>query len=658
MIPQELKEIEKKDWHLLVLLVTLFLVLTAFVVLIIFYSDVSGFFQENLDIYSFNFLFIGYLGLSLLFIAYIIFQEMSVRKLRNDLTAQKANLLTSLGRRYEELKALFEVSTLVNSQIEPTRIFKLVATHAMNCLSADRSSLMLLDSEAGKLKCVAGCGYKAQFLKDAEVDLGKGVCGWVAEHDQPLLLDPESLSRYRFIDLAKKEGTIFSALSMPLKVKGKIKGVLNVNSFRQDKRFTQEDLKLAAIFAENAAVAIEKAELYKGYQKQANDLKKTLQELMSTQKQLIDSQKMRALSDLAGGMAHDFNNVLAIVAGRAELSLDRTEDEKITKSLTQILKVVSESQKTIRRLQEFYRTQTEGGWVQIDLDQLIQDMVEITRPKWEDEARAKGINIEVETELRETKPVSGNPSEMVEALTNLMLNAIEAMHQDGKITWETESRGDSVIISIKDNGRGMTEEVKSRLFDPFFTTKETRNAGLGLSVVYGVISRHKGKVEVDSKEGAGATFTIRLPESKEHETAELKETKHDLSLSPANLLVIDDNKMVRDIVCEMLTPKGHKVIQAEDGLQALNSLQQKEKFDLVLVNLSLPNLSGWEVIKRIKENRPEVKVALLTGWSAQIDFEEAREKGVDFLIPKPFKAQDLLTVLDQTLKQKEPVREA
>ncbi len=658
MMPEELKEIERRDWQLLFLLIILFLVLTVFLVLIIFHSDVSKFFAEKLDLYSFNFLLIGYLGVSLLFIAYIIFQEISVRRLRNKLLAEKVNLSTTLGKRYQELKALFEVSTLVNSEVEPSRIFQLIARQAMNCLNADRSSLMLLDSRANCLRCAAAFGYKAELLKDAEIGMGKSVCGWVMEHDQPLLLDQEKLSQYEFLDLVKKEGTIFSALCVPLKVLGKIKGTLNVNSFRRDRRFNQEDLKLLAIFAENAAVSIQKAELHQKLQKQAKDLKKTLNELMSTQNRLIDSKKMGALGDLASGMAHDFNNVLAIVAGRAELSLNWAQDERVTKSLNQILKAVSEGQKTILRLQEFYRSRSQGAWVEIDINKLILEVLEVTRPKWEDEARAKGVNIEVETELGGTQPVSANHSEIFEALTNLMMNAVEAMPQGGKITWKTRTEGDSVAISIQDSGVGMSEEVKSRLFDPFFTTKKTKNAGLGLSVVYGVILRHKGKIGVDSQQASGTSLSIRLPVSTEPKKEEIEETKPAFSLSPANLLVIDDNRMVRDIISEMLTSKGHKVTQAEDGVQALELFERKDKFDLVFVNLSLPKLSGWEVIQSIKEKDPEAKVALLTGWGAQIDFEEAKEKGADYLIPKPFKAEDLLNVLGQAARERELAQKA
>jgi len=632
MVPSELKETEKKGRHLWPWLLSLFVILSSLILLIIFYSDVSKFFQEKVDIHSFNFLLLGYVGLCLLFAGYIVLHEISLRKLRRNLIKEKNNLSLTLGKRYQELKALFEVSTLVNSEVEPSKILHLISKQAMNCLDADSSSLMVLDQKAKKLRCMAAYGYKNEHLQDAEVEVGKGVCGWVFERNQPLLLDPDNFCQYEFLNLVEKEDTIFSALCVPLKVKGKTKGVLNVNSFRADKKFAQEDLKLLAIFAESASVSIEKAELYQEYEKQAKDLKKTLTELICTQNQLIDSQKMRALGDLARGMAHDFNNVLAIAAGRAELSLNQTQDEKIRKSLTQILQAVSEGQKTVRRLQEFYRTRSESGWVEIDLNNLIQEVVEVTRHKWQDEAQARGIKIEVETRLGEAKPVSGNLSEVLEAFTNLMLNAMEAMPQGGKIILTAKTEGDSVIVSVEDTGIGMNQEVKARIFDPFFTTKTTRNAGLGLSLVYGVISRHKGEIEVESKEGFGTTFRIKLPTSKEPKKEMLKETKQALSLDPANVLVIDDNKEVRDIIAEILTAKKHNVTQAEDGVKALKLFDEKNRFDLVFVNLSLPELSGWEVIQRVKEKEPEIKVALLTGWGAQIDFQEAKEKGADFLL--------------------------
>lgn len=198
----------------------------------------------------------------------------------------------------------------------------------------------------------------------------------------------------------------------------------------------------------------------------------------------------------------------------------------------------------------------------------------------------------------------------------------------------------------------MTQELKSRIFDPFFTTKTTRNAGLGLSAVFGIISRHKGKIKVQSKQGLGTVFTIRLPASKRSKKEKVKQAGPAVSLQPANVLVIEGNKEVRNVICEMLVTKGHQVTQAADGVQALEKFE-KNRFDLVFVNLSLPGHSGWEVVQRVKSHDPETKVALLTGWGAEINFEQAKEKGADFLIPKPFKAAHLLNILGQAKRERE-----
>lgn len=261
--PYELKELEKKDLHLWILLITVFLISTVFIVYLIFYSDLSKSFEETQNIFSFNFLFIGYCGLSLLLIAYIILRELAIRSLRRNLLEDKINLSTTLEEHYEKLKALFAVSTMVNSEVELPKVFDMISRTALNCLGGDQSSLMIYDDQKGKLYCASAHGKEIEKVKDACVEAGKSVCGWVVKHGKPLLLSPEQIDNYSFSDLIEKERTITSALCVPLRVKGKIKGVLNVNSLSKDKRFTEEDLNLLSIFADNAAISLERAGLYK-----------------------------------------------------------------------------------------------------------------------------------------------------------------------------------------------------------------------------------------------------------------------------------------------------------------------------------------------------------------------------------------------------------
>ena len=262
----ELKELEKKDLHLWILLITVFSISTFFIVYLIFYSDLSKSFEETQSILSFNFLFIGYCGLSLFLIAYVMLRELSIRSLRRNLMEDKINLSATLEQHYEKLKALFAVSTMVNSEVELPKVFDMISRTALNCLGGDQSSLMIYDGQKRKLYCASAHGKEIEKVRNASVGSGKSVCGWVVEHGKPLLLSPERIDNYSFSDLIEKERVINSALCVPLRVKGKIRGVLNVNRLTQEKKFTEEDLNLLSIFADNAAISIERAGPYKEYE--------------------------------------------------------------------------------------------------------------------------------------------------------------------------------------------------------------------------------------------------------------------------------------------------------------------------------------------------------------------------------------------------------
>lgn len=261
--PNELKELEKKDLHLWIVLITVFLALTVFMIYLIFYSDLSDFFQETQDVFSFNLLFLGYSGLSLLLVAYIVLRELAIRKLRRSLLEEKIDLSATLEKHYQRLKALFAVSTMVNSEVELPKIFEMISRTALNCLGGDRASLMIYDDQKRKFCCASAHGKKIEKVKDACADPEKSMCGWVLKNGNPLLLSHDRADSYPFRDLIQKESTITSALCVPLRVKGEMKGVLNVSSLSQDKSFTEEDLNLLSIFADNAAISIERAGLHK-----------------------------------------------------------------------------------------------------------------------------------------------------------------------------------------------------------------------------------------------------------------------------------------------------------------------------------------------------------------------------------------------------------
>lgn len=515
-IQREMKRVQKRDWQLWSLMIFLFLIFTSFIVLIIFYSDLQGVFAEHIDAFMFNFLLIGFVALSLLFIGYVVVKEISVKKLQKDLVEERI-ASEVLENRLRELTTLFELSNLVNSQLELSAILDIISSKALKCLGGDQSSLFLLEPLKNKLRCVSVWGPESKKVKNAEIEIGKGVAGWVMKHGKPLHLG-EDLGAYRFSDFVEKEKKITSSLCVPLMVKNKPKGVLNINLTDKDRKFTESDLKLVSIFAENAAIAIEKAELYEELKKKTETLEKTIEELKKTQDQLIQSEKLRALGNLASGVAHDFNNVLAAILGRTQLLLRKVQDPELLKWLKVIEQLTNDGAQTVERMQKFastHRARSEKDFQELDLNEIVQEVIGITRPKWKDEAELKGIKIEIETDLRRLSKPIGNASEIKEVLTNMIFNSIEALPEGGKIIIKTRMRGENVQILVSDNGLGMIEEVKKKVFEPFFTTKRDKSNGLGLSVAYGIVTRHNGEITVESQPGEGTTFTITLPVKQE-----------------------------------------------------------------------------------------------------------------------------------------------
>ncbi len=459
----------------------------------------------------------------------------------------------SLEERFQELKALFEVSTLVNSEIELSLILDMISKTVRDYLQTDRCSVLLVDKKKKKLVCVSVYGVSSEKIKNTELDPDESIAGWVMTHGEPLLLG-EELQEDKFKNFVSKEEKISSSLSVPLKVKNEVKGVLNVCMVKGERKFNEADLKLVSIFAQNVAVSIEKAELYQEVKKQAEVLEKTLEDLKKTQGQLIQSEKMRVLGDLAGGIVHDFNNILGIITGRAELLLKQAKEEGLIKGLMLIEQVANDGAEIIRRLREYTKIGQGSIFIKVDLNKILRQVVELTSFTWKDEALARGININIDMDLKEVSPIAGNPSEIREVFVNLLLNAIEALPRGGKIILGTRMENDYVLAWVKDDGIGMKEEVKSKIFEPFFTLKGEKGMGLGLTIASGIVLKHQGTMSVDSEPGKGTCIWLKFPVSRKIQEEEEKIMVIDFQ--PANILVIEDEKNMRDIILEMLERTG------------------------------------------------------------------------------------------------------
>jgi signal transduction histidine kinase len=265
------------------------------------------------------------------------------------------------------------------------------------------------------------------------------------------------------------------------------------------------------------------------------ELRKALAEVGASQERIIRTERLRALGELAEGVAHEFNNILSIILGRAQMLLGKTLDPVLRRNLEVIERVALDGSQTVRRIQEFSRKLPARPFEPVDLNRVIEQVMEITQPRWKAEAQARGLQYDVRMDQAALPPVLGDPAELREALTNLALNALDAMPEGGTLTLRTyQQAGGSgqkaedasllpaagcplpaVVVEICDTGVGMPDEVKQRLFEPYFTTKGDRGSGLGLSVTYGIISRHGGKIEVHSQVGHGSRFVMWFPFGRE-----------------------------------------------------------------------------------------------------------------------------------------------
>lgn len=372
---------------------------------------------------------------------------------------------------------------------------------------------------------------------------------------------------------------------------------------------------------------------------------KDITEKKKIEEQLIQNEKLRSLGEMASGVAHDFNNALAAILGNTQLLLYTAQDEETREALKTIEKVTRDSAQTVKRLQEFTRKRSRQELFKLDANSIVKDAIEITKPKWRNDAQGKGIHIEVLSFLGEVPSVAGDASELREVITNLIFNAVEAMPQGGKIEFRTFRKGGDVHIRIADTGIGMDEENRKKIFEPFFTTKPFSNTGLGLSMSYGIIKRFNGEIKVESKIGSGTAFTIVLPVALEGKEAVAPHAMIK-PVKSARILVIDDEATVREVLEKMLAQVDHRVTVARNGDEGIRLFQEKE-FDIVLTDLGMPGMSGWEVCQKIKKVNPYTPVGMITGWGMEVSQSKMEEYGLDFIIAKPFDFNQIIRVVSE-----------
>ncbi len=366
-------------------------------------------------------------------------------------------------------------------------------------------------------------------------------------------------------------------------------------------------------------------------------------ERVELQRQLLQTERIRAIGEMAAGVAHDFNNLLATILGRTQLLLLKTENPQIQNELKVIEKAAIDGGQIVKRMQEVTRERRAKNYEPLDLNELIKESIILTANKLKISTQLKGFPVQLRTDFQDNLVVKGNPVELKEVFTNLLLNAYDALPNGGEIYISTrKTDDDQAQVIFKDTGIGMPEEVRQKIFNPFFTTKGDKGTGLGLSIAYRTISSHGGNINVESEVGVGTTFTIILPLTSEQVKKKRgRESFSQEKIGEVHLLIVDDEPELLETMAEILRLKFKTVEIAPNGHDALAKIEA-HKFDVILTDLGMPEMSGWELARLIKKKLPDSRVIMVTGWGEQAREELKHHPYVDDVLPKPYELKDLI----------------
>jgi len=555
----------------------------------------------------------------------------------------------------EHLSLLDHITRAVGERQDLKSIFQVVVRSLDDSMPVDLACVCLHD-EASNALTVDAVGLKAAFLGH-ELALNAGTSievdgNGLARCLQGRLVYEPDLATVRFpFSERLVGGGLRSVVMVPLRAQNRVFGLLLV-ARRTAGAFTSVECEFLRQLSEHVALAAHQASLYESLQRAYEDLR-------HTQEAAMQQERLRALGQMASGIAHDINNALSPVSLYTE-SLLATEKDLSGRArgyLKTIQRAVEDVAETVARMREFYRhREDQVALVPVDVSELAQQVLELTKARWSDMALRRGVTIRVVPELDAKVPmIMGVASEIREALTNLVFNAVDAMPEGGTLTLRTSldrtRPRDSVIIEVADTGIGMDDQTRKRCLEPFFTTKGERGTGLGLAMVFGMLQRHRAEIEIDSAPGNGSTMRLIF----EAPTAAVPEAGDGAGLPevPKNLrlLLADDDPVLLKSLRDALEGDGHHIFAANGGRAAIDEFRSAfvrgEVYAAVITDLGMPNVDGRNVAAAVKEVSPTTPVILLTGWGERLVAEGDIPPHVDRVLAKPPKLREVHHALVQ-----------
>ncbi|MBI3971640.1 MAG: response regulator [Chloroflexi bacterium] len=543
----------------------------------------------------------------------------------------------TIARQAEQLRLLNELACAVGATLDVHSLCMLIVQQVAVVMGAARCAVLQYEAAAGRFR-YAALWQRGQVLPAAgeqSFAAASSLSLQVLRTREPLVIQDTRESANELIHQRIRNG-VLSMVIVPIHVGDDGWGTLNVG-FSKPGQGTPERVALLNAIAAHLTIALRNAQLY-------SDLRAAHEQLQATQQQIVQQERLRALGEMASGIAHDLNNALAPVVGFAELLLKMPgalEDHaKARQYLDLIFRGAEDAAGVVRRLREFYRQrEAKDLLAHVALSQVVEQVIALTQPSWKDQAQAEGRTVMIATDLQPMPPIAGNEPELREALINLVFNAIDAMPEGGTITLRTLRDGAEAIVEVADTGVGMTEDVRRRCLEPFFSTKGPRGTGLGLSMVHGTVQRHRGSIEIESASGRGTTFRIRLPLAQAGTAAGPSGASGEAQASafgarPRRVLVVDDEPAVAAVTSAYLVADGHNVQVASNGLQALH-LFRESLYDLVVTDRAMPEMSGEQLAAALKQLDPDVPVVMLTGFGDLMAAVGERPAHVEAVLGKP-----------------------
>ncbi len=369
------------------------------------------------------------------------------------------------------------------------------------------------------------------------------------------------------------------------------------------------------------------------------------------EKSILEAERLSAIGELAAGVSHDFNNALQAILGNLELALLDQVPPETRKFIETAKKSAQDAASRVSLLQRFAINKTgQAEHEPISIKDIIEDSIAQTRTLWKDDAQKEGLTFDIRTDCQESVTVRGNRGDLRSVLYNIIKNSIQAMPQGGTVEIRTRSDGKKAYLSIADTGMGMDEETAKKIFQPFFTTKGfEQGKGLGMSGVFTIIKEHRGDICVKrTLPGHGTEIELTLPCCEPETVREVKRKEYS---GVARVLLVDDEAMIREIMQELVANMGHQIDVASSGREALDFLATG-RYDLLITDIGMPYMSGWQLAEQIKGVYPDMKVAVVTGWGDSVDAAQKTHHGVGYVLGKPVGREQLKNLIGEVLQMK------